>query len=165
MELVLLSDLPKEIVDCPTVDLVQIFKICLQMATVCVKENGIGLSAVQVGIPWRLFVIRYKNDEFRFFLNCYYTALTEAKEKSLEGCLSIKKNGDFRYFMVDRYASIKVEGYELHTKNGLKLVPLVEEPQEHYRFVFQHEVDHGGWDGKPPTLISEIGVEYEVWDK
>src|SRR5688572_16474358 len=112
LSIVPVDKIPKEIVDCPTDNLVQLYRTCLQMAMLCIKENGIGLSAVQVGIPWRLFVVRYIDngkDSFRFFLNSRYTPTTEDKEKSLEGCLSLRdKWGELRHFQVDRYTNIKV---------------------------------------------------------
>jgi len=141
------------------------------MAELCIKEHGIGLAAVQVGIPWKLFVVRYinegtsatawipTNDQFRFFVNCRYVPLSEEKEKSLEGCLSIRRpNGDFRHFEVDRYKQVKVEGHELLVSPELKVEPVTVEPKGFHNFVFQHEIDH-----QDLVLISDIGVEYEVW--
>ena len=162
LSIVPVEKIPKEVVDCPTDNLLQVYKTCLQMAILCVKENGIGLSAVQTGIPWRLFIVRYMSngkDSFRFFLNSRYTALADEKEKSLEGCLSIRNaKGDFRHFQVDRFANIKVEGQELKTDPTLHLETLSLEPVDFYSKVFQHEIDHQNL-----VLISDIGVEFDVW--
>lgn len=156
------ENIPKDVVDCPSDNLLKIYKTCLQMAIVCVNENGIGLSAVQVGIPWRLFIVRYMDNgsnKFRFFLNCKYTAVTDEKVKSLEGCLSLKNaKGDLRHFQVDRYTNIKVEGQELLADTALHLEPVTIEPKDFYSNVFQHEIDHQNL-----VLISDIGVEFEVW--
>ncbi len=162
LSIVPVDKIPKEVTDCPTDNLLQVYKTCLQMALLCVKENGIGLSAVQVGIPWRLFIVRYVEngkDRFRFFLNSRYTALTEDKEKSLEGCLSLRNAaGEFRRFQVDRYTNIKVEGQELRPDLNLRVEQVSLEPKDFYRNVFQHEIDHQNL-----VLISDIGVEFEVW--
>jgi peptide deformylase len=162
LSIVPVEQIPKEVTDCPTNDLVGLFGICLQMAELCIKEHGIGLAAVQVGVPWKLFVVRYMsgtNDQFRFFLNCRYVPLGEEKEKSLEGCLSLRRpNGDYRHFEVERHSKVKVEGYELLADTTLRVEPITLEPLDYYRFVFQHEIDH-----QDLVLISDIGTEYEVW--
>lgn len=162
LSIVPVDKIPKEVVDCPTDSLLQVYKTCLQMSLLCIKENGIGLSAVQVGIPWRLFIVRYTDKEknnFRFFLNACYSAITDEKVKSLEGCLSLKNaQGGFRHFQVERYKNIKVEGEELKADSILHLESVKLEPVDFYSNVFQHEIDHQNL-----VLISDIGVEYEVW--
>lgn len=162
LSIVPIDKMPKEITDCPTDNLLQVYKVCLQMALLCVKEDGIGLSAVQVGIPWRLFIVRYTDKEkpiFRYFLNAEYSAFTDDKVISLEGCLSIKNvQGGLRHFQVERHKNIKVEGYELKADSVLRLEPVVMEPVDIYANVFQHEIDHQNL-----ILISDIGIEYEVW--
>jgi peptide deformylase len=157
-----IENIPKEVVDCPADNLLRVYKTCLQMSILCIKEQGIGLSAVQVGIPWRLFIVRYMDggkDKFRFFLNSKYTAITDEKVKSLEGCLSLRNTqGDFRHFQVDRYSNVKVECQELLTEPNLRLEAVSLEPKDFYCNVFQHEIDHQNL-----VLISDIGVEFEVW--
>jgi peptide deformylase len=163
LSIVPIDQIPKEVTDCPTNDLVGLLATCLQMADICVKEHGIGLAAVQVGLPWKLFVVRYiigpANDQFRFFVNCRYEPVGDKKEKSLEGCLSIRRpNGDFRHFEVDRHTLVRVVGSELLADKELRIEPVTLEPTGHYSFVFQHEIDH-----QDLVLISDIGTEYEVW--
>lgn len=161
LSIVSVENIPKEIVDCPADNLLRVYKTCLQMAILCIKENGIGLSAVQAGIPWRLFIVRYMEggkDKFRFFLNNKYTAITDEKIKSLEGCLSLRNARGLRHFQVDRYSNIKVEGQELLTEPNLHIEPVNLEPKDFYCNVFQHEIDHQNL-----VLISDIGVEFEVW--
>src|SRR5579859_2513469 len=85
------------------------FKICKKLEKICRDHDGIGLSAVQVGYPLKLFIMlvnhgKYKS--FRFFANCEYLPVGEQKiPNSLEGCLSLTK----RYFEVKdhRYEKIK----------------------------------------------------------
>ncbi len=35
-----------------------VWPVCLQLRELCESKNGMGLSAVQAGIPWNLFVIK-----------------------------------------------------------------------------------------------------------
>ena len=51
MNLVDFDKLPKveEIQDVPLEDPLKVFKVCQEMEVVCDRENGIGLSAAQVG--------------------------------------------------------------------------------------------------------------------
>jgi peptide deformylase len=173
MHIVPVDEIPEIVVDCPTDSLVDLYEICLQMQQVCRSNDGIGLSAVQVGIPWKLFVVRYTGrnprpgniDFFRYFVNCNYTPLTGDKEKSLEGCLSLRKpNGELRYFEVERFRRIKLVGQELKVTPKLGLVGLDVEYSDVYRIVYQHEIDHDGNGGGKPTLISDIGTEIDMWE-
>lgn len=158
LSIVPVDEIPKTIGDCPTTSLVDLYKLCSYMEELCVKEKGIGLSAVQVGVPWKLFVVRYPTC-FRYFIDCEYTPLAEEKEKSLEGCLSLKKpDGALRFFEVERFKKIKFHGKELKLSPKLELVDVQEEPTDHYRIVYQHEIDHHRL-----VLISDIGTELELW--
>ena len=169
LSIVPLDSIPKDIVECPTDDLVDLYKLCSYMAELCTNEKGIGLSAVQVGVPWKVFVVKYMcmpdgKDYFRYFVNCTYAPVViplalDEKEKSLEGCLSLKKsNGELRYFEVERYKNIVLKGQELKSEPNLELVDVHEEPKDYYRIVYQHEVDH-----QQLVLISDIGKEIEIW--
>jgi len=143
------------------------YKVCMEMADICTKMNGIGLSAVQVGIPLRLFVVRV-DDSYEFYLNCTYEAVhtehmfTDAEADlgpmltdSLEGCLSIKKpDGSFRYFMLRRYKEIYLKGHQL-TDDGI--VPVNRKVRGIHAIVFQHEIDH-----QRGTSIMDIGEEIDI---
>lgn len=151
MQIVPVSQLPTQIIDCPTDNLLSIYRTCLEMSDLCDKSNGIGLSAVQVGIPWRLYVIKYEN--YRYFLNCQYKGIGEQID-SLEGCLSLPN----RHFMVKRFSKVHVQGQELVLENKLKIKTFDEELEGLYAIVHQHESDHSS-----NILISDIGTEYDVW--
>lgn len=145
MEIVKISEIPNKVDDVPLDD-PKVREICLAMLDVCRRYRGIGLSAVQVGIPWKLFVVFLGEDRFSFFANCEYDGIGE-KHKSLEGCLSIPN----RYFLVDRYRHIRLTGHIL-TKNGFE--PFAWDLEDRPA-VFQHEVDH-----QRLILISDIGIEW-----
>ncbi len=146
-----------------TESVAEIYRTCLLMQEVCDKEQGIGLSAVQVGIPWHLFIVKFpltKSDEpyYRYFVNCKYEGIGEEKERSLEGCLSLKNDkGNLRYFDVERFKKIKLTGKELIVEPELALNDISMEPEDYYRIVYQHEIDHGFG-----ILISDIGKEFEI---
>jgi peptide deformylase len=114
MKIVPVEEIPKA-VETPTDDLVKLLKVCLEMQILCEKENGLGLSAVQVGIPWKLFVLKNKpgaNDAYSYYINCNYEPTASSKPTtSLEGCLSIRSpRGRLRLFEVERQDEIKVSG-------------------------------------------------------
>ena len=83
----------------PPVDLVQdvdlsnpmqTYKICKEMEQVCIKHDGIGLSAVQVGLPLKLFIVKL-NNKFEYFANCIYEKNSAGFQNVVEGCLSLPK--------------------------------------------------------------------------
>jgi len=157
LKLVPVADIPKEIANCPEGDLKEIYRICLLLSDLCTKENGIGISASQVGIPWKLYLIK-SGSGHRYFLNCSYEGIGN-KSDSLEGCLSLKKeNGDLRYYFVKRFDKIKVIGKELLALDKLVITDINLEFINTDAIVHQHEIEHCFG-----ILISDIGVEYTVW--
>lgn len=100
-----------EISDVPLDDLIKVYKTCQELQVICERENGIGISAVQVGIPWKLFLVKGDGScplipagEYGYFLNCSYEKDTDDKQVvSIEGCLSIRSSeGQLRLFEVKR---------------------------------------------------------------
>ena len=157
--IVSVADIPKDVVDCPTEDLKAIYRNCLEMQLLCLEENGVGLAAVQVGIPWRLFVAR-DGDKFRYFVNCEYVPVGNDKQLSVEGCLSIRNSDKkLRRFRVDRYKKIQFKGKELLAKDNLQLVDINEVYEGEIAIVLQHEQDHERW-----ITIDKIGKEIYLFD-
>jgi peptide deformylase len=145
--------------DCSGEDLVELLKLGLLMQELCTKQKGIGLSAVQVGIPLDFFIISFPS-QYRFFLNCKYEPLNDSKEKSLEACLSLRNlTGDLRFFEVQRHSNVRVIGKELVFEPELAIVDFESTPDETVKIVFQHEIDHSSG-----ILISQIGKEIFVWE-
>lgn len=146
--------------DCSGEDLVDLFKLGLLMQELCTKQEGIGLSAVQVGVPFDFFIVNFSS-HYRFFFNCKYEPISDAKETSLEACLSLRNLvGGLRYFEVNRYVSVRVKGKELIWEPELKVIDCELTPEEVFKVVFQHEIDHSSG-----TLISKIGKEVFMWKK
>ena len=141
--------------DTPEDNLVEVYKTCLLMEKLCLESNGIALSAVQIGIPWNLFVI--PSQQSKYFLNCKYEGIGE-KKSSVEGCLSLKDGDSLRLFRVERYVKIRLIGKELVIEeNNLATREIDTVVDGTYTVVvYQHEIDHNL--GK---LISDIGHEVQ----
>ena len=88
MKLVEIDNIPNACEEVPLDDLLKVYAICLEMLSICKESNGVGLSAFQVGIPWKLFVVNYAGLE-GFYIDCEYEALEGEKISYIEGCLSI----------------------------------------------------------------------------
>jgi peptide deformylase len=145
--------------NCSSEDLVDLFKLGLLMQEFCEKQKGIGLSAVQVGIPFNFFVVKFP-DDYHYFLDCAYEPLDESKEKSLEACLSLRTLvGELRFFEVQRHSKVCIKGKELVCEPELCLVDVDFVPDESTKIVFQHEIDHSF-----EILISQIGKEVFLWE-
>jgi peptide deformylase len=151
------EDIPKEVKDCPIDNLLSLYALCLEMERVCEQAGGVGLSAVQVGIPWKLYIVKYEKG-YRYFVNCEYEAIGE-KIESLEGCLSLRKQDhSLRYFEVKRFERVCITGHELLIEEKPKLGAISVEFSGVYAIIHQHEIDHSGL-----VTIDQIGVEVDIW--
>lgn len=103
------------------------------------KYHAYGLSAIQVGIPVRMFAISPRTQcPYKVLINPSIMAYSPKTTMSKEGCLSIKKGA--QEFIVRRSVGIKVRAIvrpgnwvEMDVVGGAALV-------------MQHEIDH--LDGK-----------------
>ncbi len=140
-----------------------LFVAALKMEHLCTKESGIGLSAVQVGMPWDMFVVRRgcgtPSERYEYYVDCRYFSQGHETIKSIEGCLSLKREGKPRRFEVERYKQVSIRGKRLLMgPEGLPMLEDVDFQEEGlYGIVFQHEIDHS-----MGILISQIGTELEV---
>ena len=150
-----IRQISEPVIDTPE-NLVEVYKVFLQMCQLCSDAGGIGLAAIQVGLPWRFFVAQSPDGTYQGYINCDYTPVGEDKESSVEGCLSIKKGGELRFFEVQRFVFVRVTG-ELLTED-LRKVPLDRVLIGLYSNVCQHEIDHS-----LKILISDIGQEIHVY--
>jgi len=99
------------------------------------KANGVGLSAIQIGIPYRIFVIEAHLDDFNFrdiFINPYIKREWGDKVKHAEGCLSVPQ----LTALVERQESIELEYYDLKWEKHVKTFSGFEAR------IIQHEYDH-----------------------
>ena len=140
--------------------LIEIAKLSLLMQNICLNENGVGLSAVQIGIPFKIFIAKdySKSNQFFTFVDCEYEGLGE-KIPSIEGCLSIKnKINKTRTFKLQRFKSILAKGYFFNLEGNLELIPFEKEYDGYFSSILQHEIDH-----HRGILISDIGTEMEIY--
>jgi peptide deformylase len=100
------------------------------------KERGIGLSANQIGLDWRLFIAEIPSDKgkIKFYAIFNPNLIKVSKERTTleEGCLSVP--GVWGY--MERPEQIVMTGFD---KNGKKIkIKAWGLPAR----VFQHEIDH-----------------------
>lgn len=100
---------------------------------------GMGLSAIQVGIDKRIFVIVYEYEEGKFenyiFINPKIISQSEEMVyvDGGEGCLSVNRDIEG---IVPRCARVKAEYYDINgNKQTIRL-------REELSIAFQHELDH-----------------------
>jgi len=152
--LVPVSDIPRLTTEVSTEDPIAVFKKFSNLQSVCLRENGVGLCAVQVGLGDRMFVIKKPDGEFRCFINASYDAVGDEKFTSCEGCLSLPG----RAFLVSRFKKVRVKATEMLIGEGVVFKEAdFEESDPLYTAVFQHEIDHCYG-----VMIDEIGREVRV---
>lgn len=106
--------------------------------------NGIGLAAIQVGVPERVIVVQLPEpgedeedphpDAGKLFIviNPELARRSRDTEEGIEGCLSVPGLvGE-----VERHVAVTVKGIDQHGK------PLRVKAQDLLARVFQHEIDH-----------------------
>ena len=100
------------------------------------EAPGIGLAAIQVGVPFRVIVMdlskREAEAEPRVFINPEITWSSEEKSLYEEGCLSIPDVHED----VERPARVKIRYLDLEGK------PHEEDAEGLFSTCIQHEVDH-----------------------
>ena len=144
--------------DVPLDNLLEIFKLAVHMEAICLKHDGIGLSANQLGIPWKFFIV-LKETGNEYFLNCSYEGIGE-KNKSIEGCLSLRdKDGKLRRFEVERFDKIRFKGKQLKLSHNPQLIleDVDKEASGLFGTVYQHEIDHFSL-----ITIDQIGKEIRI---
>lgn len=154
MNIVPLEEIPSKdkISDVPLDKIDEICHICEEMQKICIEHDGIGLSAVQVGIPWKLYVVKLRSGKFLQMVNCEYEPISENRMPSIEGCLSIKG----KRYLVPRYTEIAVIGKVLEDKKAVDFFQKFDRFNI-YCVVHQHEIDH-----LSAILISDIGKEVYI---
>lgn len=101
---------------------------------------GMGMAAIQLGIPKRYFVVVHEQEEketFKTYVLINPKILSSSEEmiyvEEGEGCLSVNREVDG---IVPRHARITLEAYDL---NGNKIKV---RGREELAVAFQHELDH-----------------------
>lgn len=114
----------------------EIKELIIKMRRAMKEANGIGLSANQVGLPYRLFVAQVPDNQgklkFYTIFNPEIVKSSAETEIMEEGCLSVPEN----YGLVERASKITITG---HNANGKKIKI---KAWGLLARVFQHEIDH-----------------------
>lgn len=114
-------------------------QFCVDMYDVMTRTNGVGLSAVQVGVLKRVIVMGVPKDAFGLFVPQHFIVNPEIVDQSedlfkySEGCLSVPEFFDDRLRpkrITLRYQRPKDGQYELKSFSNLEA------------FCIQHEMDH-----------------------
>ena len=104
------------------------------------QAPGVGLAAVQVGIPERVIVVEYADDDenedspkkLYVMVNPEIKSMSEETEEGIEGCLSVPGwQGE-----VERAMAVTVKGFTSHGK------PMKVKAKGWMARIFQHEIDH-----------------------
>jgi peptide deformylase len=112
-----------------------------EMADLLLEKGGLGLSAPQVGINKRFFIVMHPGwDSYKVFINPEILSVKGKIVLDEEGCLSIPG----LVVNVPRYEKIKISYFELNGKE------YIEEYKDILARIVQHECEH--LDGK---LITE----------
>lgn len=157
MKIVSLDKISKFSDNTPLDDLTKLYSTFQKMEKLCVKNNGVGLAAVQVGIPWKCFVYQDQTTrKFNYMIDCEYFPLSEDKYLSIEGCLSLKNDrGKMRHFKVNRFKKIKVVGKILIDREKIELRDFEKVFSNSLECaILQHEIDH-----QDNILLTDIGQE------
>jgi peptide deformylase len=154
MEIVPLDKIPKPESHTPLQNLKDLYVAAKGMEILCDELDGMGLSASQVGIPWRLFVYWSNYPEklrkYDCLIDCDYQGIG-AKSDSIEGCLSLKG----MHFRLQRYGEVIVKGKRLVCdEDKLRIEDFESSFSGICAVILQHEIDHNfGRD----RMIDSIG--------
>ncbi len=113
----------------------EIAELVRKMRKLMKAANGIGLSANQIGLPWRFFVAEVEGQNGPKFYAVFNPKIEKsggAKELEEEGCLSIPGI----YGEVGRASKVTLKGQDQHGR------PLKIKAWGLLARVFQHETDH-----------------------
>ena len=113
-------------------------KLLDDMYETMIAKNGVGLAAIQVGVPIRALIIDIGDEEGNQSKNTLIEVINpeflewEGTQKDKEGCLSVPQY----YDEVERYENVKVKFFDRfgkeHIMNADGLLSVA----------FQHETDH-----------------------
>jgi peptide deformylase len=109
----------------------KIKKIIPEMKEIMKKNDGVGLSANQIGLPWRFFVAEYQNKSY-VLINPKILKHSKKIILAEEGCLSVPN----LVGLVPRYESIIIEAFNSNNKK-IKI-----KAKNMLARIFQHEIDH-----------------------
>jgi peptide deformylase len=108
--------------------------VARKMVEIMLSENGVGLAAPQVGLPWRIFVTRdpEKEDAGVAWINPKLEITCDEVDTDEEGCLSLPEiRGGIR-----RPIGVQISGF------GIEGEPATQKSDQFIARIWQHENDH-----------------------
>lgn len=139
LSLVDLDSIPSPPYRTPSENLSLVYAAAKRMASLCVKLNGMGLAAAQVGLPWNMFVVNPTEKELQCYFDCEYEPLSGDRYTSIEGCLSLPG----QHYAVERHETVRVSGSRLlEGSDAPEAEPFSAEFQGVMAVLMQHEIDH-----------------------
>lgn len=102
-------------------------------------RSGVGLSANQIGLPQRMFVMYSKDEKGKIVEHAWINPRIISHSVSMvylpesEGCLSVDRPV---HGFVPRYETVKVKGFDLEGK------PVTVKFKGYQAIIIQHEMDH-----------------------
>lgn len=135
-------------------NIVQIYKICNHLESVCNTKKIYVLAANKVGVPLKILVKKNHNF-FDYYLNCYYQN-TGRIVKSLESC---PWNQHSLIYEVSRFDAISLSGYKLIVDPELHIVKIDEQHAGKDSIIFQQEIDVFQGQEK---LLKNTGIPIEL---
>lgn len=131
----------------------QITELINSMKKIMKKANGIGLSANQIGLPFKMFIAEIPEKNGKKFYAIFNPKIEKLEGEKIdleEGCLSIPNI----YGVVPRYPKIVISGFNRYKK------PIKIKAWGLLAHVFQHEIDH--LEGK--LFIEKAKKTYNIED-
>lgn len=155
-----LDEIPAPPYETPSSDAPALYAVAKRMEHLCRNLGGLGLSAAQVGIPWRLFVALndypLNDHDFGIFFDCTYDPRGSESFPSIEGCLSLPG----KRYKVSRYEKVAVRGKRLvESSDGVSCEDFSATFSGIPAVIMQHEIDH---DQGRERMIDSIGVPVSI---
>jgi peptide deformylase len=159
VRLVPVDSIPSPPYDTPSDRIPLLYATAKSMEVLCRANNGLGIAASQVGLPWRMFIARSgwpSSDLFDVFFDCVYEPEGEESLSSIEGCLSLPGE----HYRVERHAKVRVSGFRIvEGDDGASAEPFSMVADGLAAVLMQHEIDH---DNGRERMIDAIGSRVVV---
>ncbi|WP_456480103.1 peptide deformylase [Nautilia sp.] len=116
----------------------ELYKLLDDMYETMIAKNGVGLAAIQVGVPIRALLIDIGDEEGKQGKDTLIEVINpeflmwDGTQKDTEGCLSVPEYFD----EVERYKTVKVKFYDRFGKEHIV------DADGLLSVAFQHETDH-----------------------
>jgi len=116
----------------------ELYRLLDDMYETMIAKNGVGLAAIQVGVPIRALLIDIGDEEGKQGKDTLIEVINpeflewDGVQKDTEGCLSVPEYFD----EVERYKKVKVKFYDRYGKEHIM------DADGLLSVAFQHETDH-----------------------